>query len=226
MAYKRQKLYTSPALTVDVIIFTIEDEKLKVLLIKRADKPFRDKWALPGGFLLKNETTERAALRILEEKAGVKNVYLEQLYTFDSLKRDPRGHVVSVSYFSVVNRKIIVFEKGSNIQTPTLQPVENIPGLAFDHNEIVAYALQRLSYKIEYTNIVYSLLSQKFTFSQLQAAYEAIWGKKLDKRNFRKKFMALGLIKPTQGKFMRGRHRPARLYQFISRKPVALKRFF
>jgi len=226
MKKHKAQLYIPPALTVDVAIFTIEENKLKVLLIKRENEPYRGKWALPGGFSLKNETTQGAAQRILKEKAGVSNVYLEQLYTFDSPNRDPRGHVISVTYFAVVNRKKIQFNADPDIQTPTLYPVKSMPRLAFDHADILAYALKRLRYKIEYTNIVYSLLPQTFAFSQLQGAYEAIWGKKLDKRNFRKKFMALGLIKPTSAKLEGGRHRPARLYQFVSRKPVALKRFF
>lgn len=226
MTQKKQVLYLPPALTVDVVIFTIEEDTLKTLLIKRTEEPFQNKWALPGGFLLKDETTHKAAERILKEKAGVSGVYLEQLYTFDAPNRDPRGRVATVAYFAVVNRKKITLASKGTTQTPTFYAVKSIPRLAFDHDIILDYALQRLRYKIEYTNIVYSLLLQKFTFSQLQQAYEAIWAKKLDKRNFRKKFMALGLIKPTRGKLEGGRHRPARLYQFVSRKPVALKRFF
>lgn len=226
MTRRKKILYTPPALTVDVVIFTIEENALKVLLIKRAEEPFKNAWALPGGFLLKNETTQSAAERILKEKAGVSGVYLEQLYTFDSPNRDPRGRVATVAYFAVVNRKKITLVPSGTVQTPTLHTVKNMPHLAFDHDTIFDYALERLRYKIEYTNIVYSLLPQKFTFSQLQQAYEAIWVKKLDKRNFRKKFIALGLIKATRETLSGGQHRPARLYQFVSRKPVALKRFF
>ncbi len=221
-----KKLYWPPAVTIDVVIFTIEDGELKVLLIKRNKPPFAGAWALPGGFLLKNETTQNGALRTLKEKTGVGNVYMEQLYTFDSPSRDPRGHVLTIAYFALVSRPKIIFGSGKDLQTPALISVKKLPKLAFDHNKIIDYALERLQYKLEYTNAVFSLLPRQFTLSQLQEAYEIILDKKMDKRNFRKKFLALGLIKPTK-EIKRGlRQRPARLYEFKSSTPVNLKRFF
>lgn len=220
------KLHWPPAVTIDIVIFTIEDGEIKVLLIKRNKPPFAESWALPGGFLLKNETTKDGAFRTLKEKTGVDNVYIEQLYTFDSLSRDPRGHILTVAYFALVSRPNIIFGSGKDLQTPALVSVKKMPKLAFDHKKIVDYALERLQYKLEYTNAVLSLLPKKFTFSQLQEAYEIIFGKKMDKRNFRKKFSALGLIKQTQ-EIERGlQQRPARLYEFKVSKPISLKRFF
>lgn len=220
------KKYQSVSATVDVVIFTIEDGELKVLLINRAGEPFRGLWALPGGFLLEGENTRSAAQRLLTDKAGVKDVYTEQLYTFDDLKRDPRGYVLSVSYFALVDRNKIDIQESEKTQKPAFYPVIKLPKLAFDHKEIIEYALKRLRYKLEYTNVVFSLLEKKFTFTQLQNAYEIILDKKLDKRNFRKKFLTLGLIKTAKGKLEGARQRPAQLYSFMSGKPVELKRFF
>lgn len=219
-------LYWPPAVTVDVVIFTIKNGALKTLLIKRKERPFAGKFALPGGFLLKNETAEAAANRVLKEKAGVKNVFLEQLCTFDSPSRDPWGHVLTVAYFALVNFDKIKIKESGETQTPEFIGVKKLPALAFDHGKIIQYALRRLRYKLEYTNAVYSLLPAAFTFGQLQNVYETILGEKLDKRNFRKKFFSLKLIAPIKGAFREARRRPARLYRFLSRKPVELKRFF
>lgn len=223
---KKDKKYFNPSVTVDVVIFTIEEDRLKILLIDRANKPFQGKKALPGGFMLKGETTKDSALRILEDKAGVEGVYIEQLYTFDDLNRDPRGQVLSVVYFAIINRDAIKIKKNKATENPVFFSIKDLPSLAFDHGKITAYALLRLRYKLEYTNIVFSLLQKQFTLSQLQKAYEIILNNKLDKRNFRKKFLALGLVRPVKGKLEGGRQRPAQLYSFISNKPMELKRFF
>src|SRR3989344_5108328 len=219
-----KKTIKQPIIAADIVIFTIEKGELKVLLVKRTKKPFKDHWALPGGFLLENESPEEAALRVLKEKAGISNIYMEQLYTFPGSDRDPRGNVITISYFALAPKdktKIIQSEK---TQTPTFYPIRKSPRLAFDHKKIIDYALKRLQSKLEYTNVVYSLLPRFFTFNQLQNAYEIILGKKLDKRNFRKKFMVLGLIKSTKKLHKGNRQRPAKLYQFVSKKPVELKK--
>lgn len=223
---EKTKLYWPPSVTVDVVIFTTSDNGLKCLLIKRVSAPFKGKWALPGGFILNNETCHQAALRILKEKAGVKDVYLEQLYTFDETGRDPRGHVLTVAYFALVNEAKIKFSIGKKAQTPTFYRIKNLPPLAFDHKKIIDYAVRRLRYKLEYTNAVFSLLPRRFAFGELQKVYEVILDKKFDKRNFRKKFLALGLIKPLKEKIFSARHRPARLYVFKKQSPQELKRFF
>jgi len=214
------------SVTTDVVIFTIEDDQLKVLLIKRANEPFKDQWALPGGFLLENEDPDKAASRILWNKSGIKNVYLEQLYTFGGSGRDPRGKIITISYFALAPKDKIKIVASPKIQTPTFRSIKKLPDMAFDHNRIITYALQRLQSKLEYTNVIYSLLPKYFTFNQLQRTYEIILNKKLDKRNFRKKFMLLDLIKPTT-KILKGeRQRPAKLYRFKSKKPTELKKFF
>ena len=223
---KNKRLYWPPGVTVDVVIFTIEEGELKLLLIRRTADPFRDFWALPGGFLLKNETAEHASVRILKEKVGIRNIYLEQLYTFDSPARDPRGHVLTVAYMALVPRENLRFGEWQGVQGPALFPLKNLPKLAFDHRSIIGYAVRRLRAKLEYTNVAFSLLPKEFALNDLQRTYEIILGRKLDKRNFRKKFSMLGLVHPTR-KMIRGkRQRPARLYTFASRRPAELKKFF
>ena len=212
--------------TVDVVIFTVEEGRLKVLLIKRALPPFLGRWALPGGFLRAKEDTKGAAKRILRDKAGLAEVYLEQLYTFDEIGRDPRAQVISVVYFALVDRNKMKIRETAETQTPSFFDAKLLPKLAFDHKRITSYAHERLQYKLEYTNAVYALLPKEFAFSQLQDAYEAVWGEKLDKRNFRKKFLALKLIKPSRKKVSGARQRPAQLFQFIERKLAELKKFF
>lgn len=220
---KKHALYIQPAVTVDVVIFTIEDGELKALLIRRANEPFRNALALPGGFLHEGETTEGAALRILRDKAGVRDIYVEQLYTFDTPHRDPRGRVLTVAYFALVPRKEVKFKGG---EAPALYPIKHLPKLAFDHVGILRYAETRLRAKLGYTNAVFSLLPAEFVFADLQKIYEAVLGKRFDKRNFRKKFMSLGLIKATGKKLRGARQRPAELYRFASRKHIELVRFF
>ncbi len=223
---QKQKIYASPSVTADTVIFTIENGSLEVLLIKRKDQPFVGQWALPGVYLLKNESAKSAASRALSAKAGVKATYLEQLYTFDSPFRDPRGHVVSITYFALIPKNKINLKQNNYLQMPTIFPINKLPKLAFDHKKIVEYATSRLRSKLEYTNIVYSLLPNDFTLGQLQKTYEAINGKKLDKRNFRKKFLALNLIKTSKKKLSGVQQRPAELFHFIQRHPQELKKFF
>ena len=214
------------SVTTDIVIFTIEESILKVLLIKRAKEPFKDQWALPGGFLTENEEPEKAAIRILKDKAGVSNIYMEQLYTFPGSGRDPRGNVITIAYFALVPRSRIEIQETAKAQTPIFRSVKKLPDIAFDHNRIITYALKRLQSKLEYTNAVYSLLPKYFTFNQLQNAYEIILSRKLDKRNFRKKFLQLGLIKLTKKIHKGERQRPAKLYQFKLHRPAELKKFF
>jgi len=220
-----QGVYKSGGITVDVVLFTIEEEVLKVLLIERNDAPYKGAQALPGGFMQERETAEDAAYRILRKKAGVKDIYIEQLYTFSDIRRDPRGRVVSIAYFALVPREKISFE-GSDLQAPALFPVLKNMRLAFDHGQILSYAVERLRAKFEYTNAAYSILKPQFTLTQLQRTYEIVLGKKIDKRNFRKKYLSLGLIQETKNFERGGKQRPARLYQFKARELSQLKKFF
>src|SRR3989344_540601 len=230
----KKTIYESRYVTADTVIFTIQDNELKVLLIKRTNPPFKDYPALPGVFLLKNESARDAAVRALQTKAGlprqvkagVKVGYLEQLYTFDSRFRDPRGHTISITYFALVPHDSLKINQNKKLQSPKLYPLNKPGHLAFDHKEIISLALMRLHSKLQYTNVVYSLLPKYFTLFELQNTYEIIFGKKLDKRNFRKKYLSLGLIKSTRMRREGIRQRPAQLYEFRSRKPEALKKFF
>src|SRR3990172_4261761 len=187
MNVQKSKLYWPPAVTVDAVIFTVQEDDLQVLLIERSNEPFRNYCALPGGFLIKNEPSRDAVARILKDKAGVNNVYTEQLYTFDDLARDPRGHTVTIAYFALVPPTSLKISSSVR-EHPQLYSVKRLPNLAFDHRKIIEYALGRLRAKLEYTNVVYSLLPKEFTIPQLQKTYEVILGKRLDKRNFAKKF--------------------------------------
>ncbi len=218
--------YVPPTLTVDAVVFQLSDSGLEVLLIERPNEPFKGSWALPGGYNAQGETTRDALQRIVKEKAGVNLTkdlsYVEQLYTFDTVARDPRGHAVSVTYMGC-GRDIV--PSGSSART-SFFAVNNLPKLAYDHADIIRYAHDRLKAKLTYTNAVYAFLPQKFTLTELQTAYEAVLGRELDKRNFRKKFLSLNLIHETDEMKREGAHRPARLYKFNSSALESLSRSF
>jgi 8-oxo-dGTP diphosphatase len=206
--------YEQPGVTVDLVLFTVEQDSLKVMLVKRAEAPFWGYWSLPGGFLKIGESLEEAALRILEEKTGVKEVYLEQLYTFGDPERDPRARVVTVTYFALIPWKNLGRPESKKITDVIWHSTSQLPRLAFDHKEIINYAVQRLRAKAGYSNIVYGLLPDRFRLSDLQKIYEIILNKDLDKRNFRKRMLASGLLEETGVKDIAGAHRPAMLYHF------------
>lgn len=224
---KYTKEYSPPILTVDSVIFQLIDGQLSVLLIQRGREPFAGAWALPGGYCASGETTHDAMARVLKAKGGVKTSSLklvEQLYTFDTVARDPRGHAVSVTYMGLGID--IVPEASGTTENPQFFPVNDLPETAYDHADIIKYAHQRLQNKVSYTNAVFALLDEFFTMSELQAAYEAILCRPLDKRNFRKKFLSLDLIHATSEMRREGAHRPARLYTFNSQKLESLSRSF
>ena len=206
--------YEQTAVTVDLVIFTVNEDLLKIMLVKRAEDPFADSWSLPGGFLKTNESLDGAALRVLKEKTGVENVYLEQLYTFGDPDRDPRARVITVTYFALIPWKDLVQPPSEKVTGLMWVSVNHLPKLAFDHKEIVEYAVQRLRAKASYSNIVYGLMPRQFRLSELQRMYEIIIDDKLDKRNFRKRMLATGLLQETGRKDIAGAHRPAMLYKF------------
>ena len=212
--------YDKLGITVDIVIFTIKNDALKVLLVKRKLAPYKDQWALPGGFVREKEALDHAARRELEEETGVKDVYLEQLYTFGKPQRDPRGRIVTVAYFALVSsNKIIKPIAKTDVYEADWHSMYDLPKkLAFDHADILAYALKRLRYKLEYTTVGFQLLPRKFTLTELQNVYEIIMHKKLDKRNFRKKIASLNVLKALNETKMEGAHRPAQLYTFRERK--------
>jgi 8-oxo-dGTP diphosphatase len=207
--------------TVDIVIFTIQSSTLKVLLVKRRIPPFAGQFAIPGGFIHEDENLEQAALRELKEETGVADLYLEQLYSFGDVDRDPRGRVITVAYFALISADRQL-KAGSDAAEAKWWAMDDLPPLAFDHAKILNYALERLRNKLEYTTVGFQLLPEKFTLTELQEVYEAILGKKLDKRNFRRKMSLLKILKPTR-EFRRGGRRPARLFRFVAARFEKLK---
>lgn len=222
MAYTYQ--YPRAALTVDCVVFGFGEGELKVLLIQRALEPFKGRWALPGGFVRVDETVDEAARRELGEEAGLKNVFLEQLYTFGEVRRDPRERVVSVAYYALVKLSDHRAKAATDAAEAEWFPMSKVPKLAFDHADILATALARLKGKVRYQPIGFELLPPKFTLSDLQHVYEAVLTTGLDKRNFRKKVLGFGLLVPLKETQMAGRHRPAQLFQFDTDKYEKLKK--
>lgn len=215
----KQKKYKFAVIAVDVVIFTIFNQELKVLLIKLKKKPFLGHWAAPGGLVQPDESVNEAAKRHLKSKTGVTNVYLEQLYAFGEVGRDPFGRVVSIAYFALISPSGIKLKTTKEYDDIKWFPIDKLPRLAYDHKEITDYAVSRLRSKLEYTNIVYGLLPNAFTLGELQKTYEIILKKKLDKRNFRKKIFSLKFVKKAGKRILRGKNRPAELYSFTDRRP-------
>ncbi len=208
-------LYDRPSVTVDVVIFTLFEEELQVLLVQRKYPPFGGMWALPGGFVQIDESLEDAAARELEEETAVTNVYIEQLYTFGEPDRDPRTRVITVAYFALVPYDDVEHKPGDDAEATGWYSMNALPEqLAFDHAEILDYALTRLRYKLEYTSVGFQLLPDEFTLSELQHAYEIILGEGLDKRNFRRKILSSGILEQTGKKKKEGEGRPAMLYRY------------
>lgn len=203
--------------TVDNVIFTIINEKLQILLVSRPIDPFKDFWTLPGGFVLENETLEEAAYNKLEEKTSVKNIYLEQLYTFSNIERDPRWRVISTAYMALVAKENLLLKSWMNSWDIKFFPVNSLPKLWFDHKYIIEYAIKRLKRKLEYTNIAQYILPEKFTLTQLQNVYEIVMNQKYDVRNFRKKINKLWILRETGEKEIWNKYRPAKLFQFSNK---------
>ena len=199
-----------------VVIFTVDAERLRVLLIRRSAEPFQGVWSLPGGLLGEGESLVKAAVRKLADETGMMDVFLEQLYTFSDLDGSGSAAVVYFALVDVGQAHLAPREEW----LPGWFPIDELPELAFNNHEVIDYALQRLRAKLDYSNVAYSLLPAEFTLSQLQGTYEAILARTLDKRNFRKRILSLGIIEPTGRQASEGRHRPAQLYAFRERKPV------
>lgn len=216
----KYKGFESPGVTVDLSIFTVNEEQLKVMLVRRAENPYLGFWSLPGGFLKIGESLDRAAQRVLSEKSGVDDVYMEQLYTFGEPKRDPRSRVITIAYIALIPWQSLPEPESEKITDLTWASVDALPKLAFDHKQILEYAVTRLRAKVSYSNIVHGLMPKQFRLSELQSMYETIINDKLDKRNFRKRMLATGLLKETGKKDIAGAHRPAMLYQFKSKEII------
>ena len=216
--------FARPALTVDCVVFGLGQDGLKVLLIRRGRAPFRGKWALPGGFVETDESLEDAARRELREETGLHRIFLEQLYTFGRPKRDPRERVVTVAYYALVNLGEHRIRASTDARAAAWFSVSHLPGLAFDHAEILRRALARLKGKVRCEPIGFELLPRQFTLSQLQQLYEKILERPLDKRNFRRKILGMGLLVPLDGVEQDVAHRPARLYRFARRRYANLQK--
>lgn len=216
--------YPRPALTVDCVVFGFDEGALKVLLITRDVPPFRGRWALPGGFVNLDENLEEAARRELREETGIDRVFLEQLYTFGAVDRDPRERVVTVAYYALVKLSDHKIVAATDASRAAWFAVDDLPALAFDHAEIVDVALARLKGKVRYQPIGFELLPPKFTLSQLQHLYETVLERPLDKRNFRKKILSMDFIIELDEIEQDVAHRAARLYSFDRRKYQQLVR--
>ena len=201
-------------MTVDIVIFTLREGSLQVLLVKRGVPPFEGQYAIPGGFVRGDESLAEAALRELHEETGVRNVFLEQLYTFGDPRRDPRGRVITVAYYALIASDKLSLVAGTDAAEAQWFPTSSVPPLAFDHKSILDYALERLRNKLEYTTVGFQLLPEKFTLGELQAVYEAILGRSLDKRNFRRKLALLGILKPLR-EWQRTGRKPAQLFRLL-----------
>jgi 8-oxo-dGTP diphosphatase len=209
--------FARPALTVDIVVFALDEEDLQVMLVERDLKPFAGQWALPGGFVRVDESLEDAARRELEEETGLKNIFLEQLYTFGDLNRDPRERVVTVAYYALVNFEGHDVHASTDARNAAWFSVNDLPKLAFDHERILRTAHERLKGKVRYQPIGFELLPEKFTLRQLQHLYEVILDRELDKRNFRKKVLGMEIVKETNEIEKDVAHRAARLYRFDKR---------
>ncbi|MDO8556517.1 MAG: NUDIX domain-containing protein [Nanoarchaeota archaeon] len=200
---------------VDAVVFTNINNILQILLIKRKYPPYQGSYAIPGGFVKPEEALETAAQRELYEETGVKNIYLQQLGAYGNPKRDPRGRVLSVAFLALINaeQKLEATTDASVVQWFS---IDELPPLAFDHKTIIEDALQQLRYELQTTNIAFQILPKRFTLTQLQALYETVLNKQLDKRNFRKRIKELHIVKATTEQQREGAHRPALLYTFIN----------
>lgn len=215
-----------PALSVDVVIFSVREHDLQVLLVRRAVQPFRGRWAIPGGFVHLNEALDDAARRELAQVTDVPDVYLEQLYTFSTPRRDPRGRVITVAYFALVGDEVnpAAGDDSADAWSAAWHSVYELPELAFDHSEILKYAHQRLRYKLEYSSVGFELLPNEFTLSELQAAYEVVLAEKLDKRNFRRRILDADVLTETpRYRAGEGQGRPARLYRYKKNAVLEVK---
>ena len=216
--------YPHPAVTTDVVVFTVKKEALSVLLIRRKIDPYKGCWALPGGFVRIEENLDVCALRELKEETGLEDIYLEQLYTFGEPNRDPRERVISVAYYALVPSDNLSLKPGTDAASAAWHKIESLPRLAFDHSEIIKMARVRLTAKIEYSTLGLMFMPDEFTLTEVQTLYEIISGQQRDKRNFRKWLLSLDVIEETGMKRAEGAHRPAKLYRAKDVKDIVIIR--
>jgi len=215
--------FPKASLTVDCVVFGLDSDHLQVLLIQRGIQPFQGQWALPGGFIHMDESLEQAALRELREETGITQIFLEQLFTFGDVDRDPRDRVVTVAYYALIDLNAHQLKATTDASDAAWFPVAKLPPLAFDHAKILSVGLKRLKGKLRYEPIGFELLPKKFTLSQLQHLYETVLEETLDKRNFRKKILSMELLIDLNETEKNVSHRAAKLYQFDEQKYAQLK---
>jgi len=208
--------YPHPAVTTDIVIFTIRDKQLKLLLIMRGGEPHNGKWALPGGFVQLDEDLESGARRELAEETGISGVFLEQLYTFGAVDRDPRERVITVAYYALISSDKVVLQAATDAEAVGWFSMDDLPELAFDHQKIVDMAHERLVAKLDYSTIAFQFMPEAFSLSELQEVYEIILREEMDRRNFRKWVLALEQIEENGEERREGAHRPAKLYRVIN----------
>ena len=211
-------------LAVDAVVFGYDEGNISVLLVKRKYKPFQGSWALPGGFVLEDENLEQTVERELTEETGVKINYLEQLYTFGELGRDPRGRIVSVTYFGLVKPNTFKLSASTDANEAEWFDIHKLPKLAFDHKRILNVAIERLRGKITYEPIGFELLDKKFPFSDLEKLYTTLLGREIDRRNFKKKINNLQVLDELDEKVSQGPGRPAGLFKFNKQRYFQLKK--
>jgi len=198
---------------VDPVVFTIRHEALHVLLIKRRWPPYKGTYALPGGFVKEQEDLDVSVKRELSEETGVKDIFMKRANLYDAVKRDPRGRVIAVSFLALIRGDQRLKARTDAVEAKWY-PVDDVPKLAFEHDQIIKDALTMLKFEIQTTNIALQILPKRFTLSAMQMLYEMVLGKELDKRNFRKRLKELDIVKGTGEKFREGAHRPAELFEF------------
>jgi len=206
--------YPKPSLTIDCVIFGYTEGQLSILLLQRKEAPFAESWTLPGGFLNLDETCAQAANRVLSSKTGIGGVFQEQLFTFDDPDRDPRGRVLSVAYYALVNAEHYAIAAGQAASDIAWWPWEQLPELGFDHAVIIEKAIDRLRSKVMWQPIGFELLRQPFSMPELQTLYECILKTTFDRRNFHKRIMGLGILKHVGVRRTNERRRPADLFIF------------
>lgn len=211
-------------LSVDAVVFGYEEGNISVLLIRRKYDPFKGDWGIPGGFVDNAESLEDAVERELFEETGVKINYLEQLYSFGKLGRDPRGRIVSIAYFGLVRSNTFKIFASTDAEEVAWFNIKELPKLAFDHKEILKIAIERLQGKITYEPIGFELLDKKFPFSDLEKLYTTLLDREIDRRNFRKKILGLNVLDELEEKVSKGSGRPANLYQFNQKRYFQLKK--
>jgi len=216
--------YARPAITVDCIIFGFDKNELKILLTKRAIEPYLGKWAFPGGFIHIDETAEECARRKLKEEAGLTDIYMEQLYTFSDLDRDPRERVISIAYYALVKPTDYMLESGTDIDDVKWFSISECEDLAFDHLKILQLAIERLRGKIRYQPIGFELLPELFTLPDLHRLYETILNREIERANFRKKILSMNLLIDHSEQQENRRSREAKIYSFDKDRYLSLSK--